>query len=60
MVKAVVDDAPDADDGEADERTLLDRLLEALVAGGDELARMAPPPTSSTNSYCSTEWGGSR
>src|SRR3954464_5488156 len=39
VVEAVVDDAADADYGEADERALLDGLLEALVAGGDELAR---------------------
>src|SRR6185369_5213333 len=36
---AVVDDALDAVDREPDQRTLLDRLAEALLAGRDELAR---------------------
>src|SRR5256886_432150 len=36
--EAVVDHAADADHREADERALLDRLLEALVASRDELA----------------------
>src|SRR3954447_22536797 len=37
--EAIVDDAAHADHREADERSLLDGLLEALVAGRDELAR---------------------
>src|SRR2546421_7702920 len=37
--EAVVDHAADLDHREADQRTLLDRLLEPLVAGGDELTR---------------------
>src|SRR2546427_10534778 len=40
--EAVVDHAADLHHREADQRTLLDRLLEPLVAGGDELPRNRP------------------